>query len=127
MFIEMIVGASLAHIDGLYMSAMWVGTRWNSMRDMERCISWDDACGGTQMATEKLRSELSATWEKQKAVQGEQKLKQKQIALLMQSLADVQAAVHEVRRQQAGMHLSSHWWASTAGRRGLNRCLQAAG
>lgn len=34
--------------------------------------------------------------ERKKAVQAVQKLKQKQIALIMQSLADVQATVEEV-------------------------------
>lgn len=49
-----------------------------------------------QVAMETLRSELLEIREKQKAVQNLQRLKQKQIALLMQTLADVQATFHEV-------------------------------
>lgn len=51
----------------------------------------------TQLSTEKLQRELSVLEEKRKAIQGVQRLKQKQVALIMQSVADVQASVEEVR------------------------------
>lgn len=50
-----------------------------------------------QLAIEKLQKELSTLDDRKKAVQAVQKLKQKQIALIMQSVADVQATVDEVR------------------------------
>lgn len=50
----------------------------------------------SQLEIEKLEKERFAADEKKKAVQAVQRLKQKQIALIMQSLADVQATVEEV-------------------------------
>lgn len=49
----------------------------------------------TKLEIEKLEKERFAADEKKKAVQAVQRLKQKQIALIMQSLADVQATVEE--------------------------------
>ncbi|CAM9550623.1 unnamed protein product [Ectocarpus sp. 12 AP-2014] len=48
-----------------------------------------------QLAIEKLEQELVLLNERRKAVQAVQKLKHKQIALLLQSLADIQATVEE--------------------------------
>ncbi|CAM9184137.1 unnamed protein product, partial [Ectocarpus fasciculatus] len=48
-----------------------------------------------QLAIEKLEQELVMLNERRKAVQAVQKLKHKQIALLLQSLADIQATVEE--------------------------------
>lgn len=58
---------------------------------MEYKIEWDG-----QMTIEKLQKELRVLDERKKAVKAVQSLKQKQIALILQSLADVQATVHEV-------------------------------
>ena len=49
------------------------------------------------MSIENFEKELSALDERKQAVQAVQRLKQKQIALIMQSVADVQASVDEVR------------------------------
>ncbi|CAM9476640.1 unnamed protein product, partial [Ectocarpus sp. 4 AP-2014] len=49
----------------------------------------------TKLAIEKLEQELVLLNERRKAVQAVQKLKHKQIALLLQSLADIQATVEE--------------------------------
>lgn len=54
-------------------------------------------CFFFQLAIEKLEKELVLLDEKRKAVQAVQKLKHKQIALLLQSLADIEATVEEVR------------------------------
>ncbi|CAM9928097.1 unnamed protein product, partial [Ectocarpus sp. 6 AP-2014] len=48
-----------------------------------------------QLAIEKLEQELVLLHERRKAVQAVQKLKHKQIALLLQSLTDIQATVEE--------------------------------
>lgn len=50
-----------------------------------------------QLAIENFQKELSVLDERKQAVQAVQRLKQKQIALIMQSVADVQATVDEVR------------------------------
>ena len=49
-----------------------------------------------QVSIENFEKELSALDERKQAVQAVQRLKQKQIALIMQSVADVQATVDEV-------------------------------
>ncbi|CBJ27050.1 conserved unknown protein [Ectocarpus siliculosus] len=49
----------------------------------------------TKLAIEKLEQELVLLHERRKAVQAVQKLKHKQIALLLQSLTDIQATVEE--------------------------------
>ncbi|CAN0334387.1 unnamed protein product [Laminaria digitata] len=51
----------------------------------------------TKVSIENFEKELSALDERKQAVQAVQRLKQKQIALIMQSVADVQATVDEVR------------------------------
>lgn len=50
-----------------------------------------------KLAIEKLEKELVLLNEKKRAVQAVQKLKHKQIALVLQSLADIEATVEEVR------------------------------
>lgn len=52
-----------------------------------------------QLAIEKLDKELVVLDEKKRAVEAVQKLKHKQIELVLQSLADIEATVEEVRSQ----------------------------
>lgn len=62
------------------------------------------------MAIEKLEKELVKLEEDKKKVHAVQKLKHKQIALLLQSLADIQATVEEVTTvfKQGNPHRHRH-------------------
>lgn len=59
-------------------------------------IGFVAGCSLLQLAIEKLEKELVLLEEKKAGVQAVQKLKHKQIALILQSLADIQATVDEV-------------------------------
>ncbi|CAM9681846.1 unnamed protein product [Ascophyllum nodosum] len=54
----------------------------------------------TKLATEKLERELAVLDERRKAIQAVQRLKQKQVALIMQSVADVQAVIDEAEAEE---------------------------